>query len=620
MNEIFDSELSKDNEANTVNPDSNSASAESQQEEPTESFSTDTDTNLSKEELLLKMKSFLTDENMPARNIVESIRHEFQKAVNAEKEKLKSEFEASGRNEDENFEEIPVPGEEEFRNLYNQIKEKRSELLAKDEAEKEENLKKKQAIIEALRLLSEESAGDFGKQFNEFKKLQREWNEIKQVPLAKVNELWKSYQIYSEKFYDLVRINNEMRDYDFKKNLELKNAIIEAVDRLKDESDPVSAFYQLQNFHQEWREIGPVSKDIREEIWTKFKDASTVINKNYQKHFEALKVQEEENLAKKTEICEKIESIDLDELKNFKDWDAKSKEILELQALWKTISFVPKKMNSLIFDRFRAACDRFFEAKAQYFKSIKEEYDQNLTKKIALCEKAEALKDSTDWKRTGDELIAIQKEWKAIGQIPRKFSDSIWKRFVTACDYFFEQKKKNTSSQHEEELANLAKKKQIIADINAISTDLPAEEARTQLKALLNQWHEVGFVPFREKDKIYKEMQKAADLQFDRLRIDKSERRMQAFRSSIEGIAGGEKAKGKLFYERDRLMRQFDKVKSEIQTYENNIGFLSVSSKGGGGLLKDMEHRIQALKDELGILVKKIETIDTNLNTEEKED
>ncbi|OJU54352.1 MAG: hypothetical protein BGN96_16740, partial [Bacteroidales bacterium 45-6] len=465
--------------------------------------------------------------------------------------------------------------------------------------------------------VEEASGEEFSKQYNEFKKLQQEWNEIKLVPQAKLNELWKSYQIYSEKFYDLVRINNELRDYDFRKNLELKTSIIEAVERLQNEPDPVSAFYQLQNFHQEWREIGPVAKEIREETWARFKEASSAINKNYQKHFESLKEQEEENLVKKTEICEKIEAIDLDVLKNFKDWDSKSKEILELQALWKTISFVPKKLNTQIFERFRAACDRFFEAKAVFFKTLRDEFDQNLAKKTALCERAEALKDSTDWKKTGDELVAIQKEWKTIGQVPRKYSDTIWKRFVTACDHFFEQKKKNTSSQHEEELANLEKKKQIIIDILAISPEIPAEEARVKLKELLNSWHEIGFVPFKEKDRIYKEMQKAADAQFDRLRIDKSERRLQAFKSSIEGIAGGEKAKGKLYYERERLMRQFDKVKGEIQTYENNIGFLSVSSKGGGGLFKDMEHKIQSLKDELKILIKKIETIDTNLNSEE---
>lgn len=616
MNEILDSELPKENGANEVTPVEETSFLDAQPEEPTEELLSENE-QLTKDEIIQKLNGFLADENLPARAIVESLKHAFFKIVAAENEKAKAEFVENGNNT-QDFAENTSAEEEEFKTLYNKIKEKRAQAFVKEEALKEENLKRKLNIIESIRVLVEEASGEeFSKQYNEFKKLQQEWNEIKLVPQAKLNELWKSYQIYSEKFYDLVRINNELRDYDFRKNLELKTSIIEAVERLQNEPDPVSAFYQLQNFHQEWREIGPVAKEIREETWARFKEASSAINKNYQKHFESLKEQEEENLVKKTEICEKIEAIDLDVLKNFKDWDSKSKEILELQALWKTISFVPKKLNTQIFERFRAACDRFFEAKAVFFKTLRDEFDQNLAKKTALCERAEALKDSTDWKKTGDELVAIQKEWKTIGQVPRKYSDTIWKRFVTACDHFFEQKKKNTSSQHEEELANLEKKKQIIIDILAISPEIPAEEARVKLKELLNSWHEIGFVPFKEKDRIYKEMQKAADAQFDRLRIDKSERRLQAFKSSIEGIAGGEKAKGKLYYERERLMRQFDKVKGEIQTYENNIGFLSVSSKGGGGLFKDMEHKIQSLKDELKILIKKIETIDTNLNSEE---
>jgi hypothetical protein len=616
MNEILDSELPKENGAKEVKPIEETSSPDIQPEDTTEELLAENE-QLTKDEIIQKLKSFLADANLPARAVVESLKHAFFKIVTAENEKAKTEFVENGNNLDD-FVESSSAEEEEFKNLYNKIKEKRAEAFVKEEALKEENLKRKLAIIESIRILVEEANGEeFSKQYNEFKKLQQEWNEIKLIPQARLNELWKSYQIYSEKFYDLVRINNELRDYDFRKNLELKTAITEAVERLQNEPDPVSAFYQLQNFHQEWREIGPVSKEIREETWVRFKEASSAINKNYQKHFESLKVQEEENLIKKTDICEKIEAIDLEALKNFKDWDSKSKEILELQAFWKTISFVPKKLNTQIFERFRAACDRFFEAKAAFFKTLRDEFDQNLAKKTALCERAEALKDSTDWKKTGDELVAIQREWKTIGQVPRKYSDSIWKRFVTACDYFFEQKKKNTSSQHEEELANLEKKKQIIKDINDIPADIPAEEARTKLKELLNLWHEIGFVPFKEKDKIYKEMQKAADAQFDRLRIDKSERRLQAFKSSIEGIVGGEKAKNKLYYERERLMRQFDKIKGEIQTYENNIGFLSVSSKGGGGLFKDMEHKIQSLKDELKILIKKIETIDTNINNEE---
>lgn len=568
--------------------------------------------SFTKEEIIKSLQELSAKAEVPTRAEVDSLKQSFYKLKSAENEILKEQFVADGG--DANSFVIPTdPIEEEFKTLLNIIKEKRAKALADEEKVKEDNLVKKEKIIEAIKNLTE-STDDFNKLYKEFKDLQQQWNEIKLIPAAKVNEIWKAYQLHSEKFYDLIKINNEFRDYDFKKNLEIKTSICEVVEKLQEEPDVVSAFHQLQNFHQQWREIGPVAKEFRDEIWERFKAASTEINKKHQSHFENLKGQEENNLIEKTAICDTLKAIDYSQLKNFKDWDEKSHEIIALQAKWKTIGFVPKKVNSQIFEQYRALCDTFFEKKAEFFKHQKDDMEENLNKKKALCEKAEGLKDSTDWRKTTDELIAIQKEWKTIGAVPRKYSDAIWKQFVTACDYFFEQKNSNTSSQKEEEVANLAKKKEIIEKVNALSEQTDLADPMATLRELMDEWHQVGFVPFKEKDKIYKEYQAALDAQFDRLKMDKSERRLQSFKSNVDDIAKSERPKGRLFRERDKLMHQFNKVKSDLQTYENNMGFLSIS-KGASGLLKDMEHKIQDLKNELELIAQKIETIDNNLNS-----
>lgn len=565
---------------------------------------------LTKDEIITKLEELSKHEHVPSRAEVEGLKHAFYKLKSTETDNLKNLFIADGGEADDFIAPLD-PLEEEFKNLLNIIKEKRALALVEEEKEKEDNLAKKYQIIDSLKNLTE-STEDFNKLYKEFKDLQTQWAEIKQVPASKVNELWKSYQTYSEKFYDLIKINNEFRDYDFKKNLDLKTAICEAAEKLQSEADVVSAFHQLQNFHQQWREIGPVAKELREQIWERFKSASTEINKRHQSHFELLKGQEENNLAEKTAICEALKAIDYSSLNSFKSWDDKSKEVIEFQAKWKTIGFVPRKFNNQIFEEYRALCDTFFEKKADFFKHQKDEMEANLEKKRALCEQAEALKDSTDWKKTANELISIQKTWKTIGPVPRKYSDIIWKQFVSACDYFFEQKNKNTSSQKDEELANLEAKKAIIAKINTLEQSGSSDEM-SALREYMNEWHEIGFVPFKEKDKIYKEYQAALDIQFDRLKMDKSERRFQSFKSNLEDITKSEKPKGRLYKEREKLMYQFNKVKSDLQTYENNMGFLSIS-KGAGGLLKDMEYKIQDLKNELDLIVQKIETIDNSLN------
>jgi len=569
---------------------------------------------LSKEQIIDKLTTIVEKPvTESARNEVDLLKQAFYKIKKAEIEIAKQDFIANGGNE-EDFQPEIEEVEEKLKSLLQTFREKKALLVAEEEKQKEANLASKQTIIERLKVLIE-SQDDFYKVYNEFKKLQQEWKEIKQVPQTKLNELWKEYQIYNEKFYDLLKINNEMRDYDFKKNMELKEALCEAVERLENESDVISAFHQLQKLHQEWREIGPVAKEFRDSVWERFKKASSVINKLHQAHFDSLKALEERNLEEKTAICEEMESINYDALKGFKNWDEKNKRVLELQEKWKTIGFAPKKSNVKIFERFRTACDLFFQKKSDFYKNLKEGMDENLKKKEALCQKAEALKDSQDWKETSDKLISLQKEWKNIGAISRKHSDAMWKRFISACDYFFEQKNIHFSSQKTEEMENLNRKKALIEKINAIDESLPHTEAITIIREIIAEWNNIGFVPFREKDKIYKEYRTAIDKHFDRLKIDESERRLQSFKSNLSDLkAGGSKSKNKLLNEREKLVRTYERLKSDIQTYENNIGFLSISSKGGGGLVKEMNRKIESLKEELKLIEKKIQVIDESLD------
>lgn len=571
---------------------------------------------LTKEEIVIKIKAFLNSESLPARSEIDALKQAFYKLKSTETDALRAEYMTKNDGSSEGFVVEPDLLEEELKTSLTAIKEKRAKLVEEEEKVKEKNLERKLKIIDNIKALTE-STDDFGKLYKEFKDLQQEWNDIKLVPQGKVKELWRSYQIYTEKFYDLLKINNELRDYDFKKNLELKTAICESVEVLNNEPDIISAFYQLQNFHQQWREIGPVAKELRDELWERFKNASTEINKKYQEHFVSLKASEDDNLAEKTAICEALKAIDYSLLVSAKAWDEKTKEVIELQSKWKKIGFVPRKVNTQIFEEYRSLCDNFFEKKADFFRMQKDEMEGNLEKKKALCERANSLKDSTDWKKTGEELVSIQKEWKTIGPVPRKYSDTLWKEFIAACDYFFEQRNKATSNQKEEEVANLNMKKELIQRINEMDQSLENDEAFAQLKKYMEEWNSIGFVPFKEKDKIYKEYQSALDIHFDRLKINKSERRLQNFKSTIEDMSKSDKSGSRLILkERDKLIHQFNKIKSELQTYENNMGFLSIS-KGSGGLLKEMNSKIENLKNELDIITKKIEAIDENMDQNE---
>lgn len=566
---------------------------------------------LTKEEILTKLTELVEASTDVPHGDVEALKQAFYKLHRYEVEEQKKAFVAGGGDE-KDF--VPPADETEnkIKELLATYKEKRSVLLAEEERVKEANYALKLQLIDQLKALTE-SQEDFSKLYNTFKEIQQRWNEAKLVPQEHANELWRNYQVYREKFYDIIKINNQFRDYDFKKNLEMKTALCETVERLENEPDVISAFHQLQKLHQQWREIGPVARELREDLWARFKAASTVINKRHQEHFEKLKEKEQENLVAKTAICEEIEAIDFTALKTFKDWEAKNKEVIGLQEKWKTIGFAPKKHNVKIFERFRAACDVYFSKKSEFYKTVKGEMEKNLNAKRALCEQAEALKDSTDWKATTETMIALQKEWKTIGPVGRKHADAIWKRFITACDYFFEQKNKTVSSKKTTEQANLVEKKELIDKIKALEEIEDYDEALATLRDYMAEWNSIGFVPFKEKDKIYKEYHEAVDEQFDRLNVDRNDRRMQSFRNNLSEMTSGEKGKGRLFTEREKLMRMYERMKSELQTYENNIGFLSVSSEGGDGLLKEMERKIEKLKEDMALTVKKIDAIDENL-------
>lgn len=492
--------------------------------------------------------------------------------------------------------------EDDYKEAMGVIKQKRNALLEQQEAEREENLQKKLAIIERLKSISEGVIDSNA--YNEVKQIQQEWKEIKNIPAGRVNEVWKSYQLYMEKFYDLLKLNNEFREYDFKKNLEIKTRLCEEAEKLAEEADVVAAFRQLQKLHQEYRETGPVAKDLREALWTRFKNASTEVNKRHQSHFEAIKEAEQNNLDQKTVICEIVEGMELDRLTGFAQWEEKTKEVLALQAKWKTIGYAPQKMNVKIFERFRQACDNFFSRKAEYFKQYKESMNENLGKKKALCEQAEALKDSTDWKETADKLTKLQKEWKTIGAVPHKQSDAVWKRFIAACDYFFEQKGKATSSQRSVEGENLAKKREIIARLTELNEGEVADSVERDVRALMKEWNAVGHVPFKEKDKVYKEYRTVVDALFDKFNISASQKNLNKFRSNLAG--GG----NSLTREREKLMRSYEMKKNEIQTYENNIGFLTSSSKKGNSLVAEMNRKIEKLKADLQLIVDKIKVID----------
>ena len=562
-----------------------------------------------KKEVLDRVKEIAHGEEAPQKEEVEYLKTAFYKLHIAEREAQLKEY-IDGGGDPEAYQITPDEDEEVFKAEMGVIKERRQQIFREQEAEKEENLKKKQAIIEKIKAMVT-SPEEASKTYQEFKALQQEWREIKAVPAESANELWRNYQLYVEQFYDLLKLNSEARELDFKKNLEAKTRLCEAAEKLADETDVISAFHQLQQLHQEYREIGPVSKELREEIWQRFKAASTVINKRHQQHFEDLRAREEDNLVKKTALCEKVEAINGEENKGSGDWERHTQEIIAIQAEWKTIGFAPQKMNVKIFERFRAACDDFFARKAEYFKTLKDSFKENADKKRALIEKAKALQDSTEWRSTSDKLIALQKEWKTIGVVPKKLGDQLWEEFLGACNRFFEARNAAGAGQRNEEHENLEKKRDVIERLKAVAEEA-GEGLQEKVQKLVEEYNAIGHVPFKEKDKIYEEYHAVLDKLYKELNVSVAKKRLNKFKDSLKQVA--ERGEGALDNERQRLMRQYDNLKQEIHTYENNLGFLTASSKKGNSLIEEMNRKIQKLKDDMQLVKEKIKAIDAENN------
>lgn len=559
-----------------------------------------------KKEVVERLKEIAASDENPDKDEIDLLKTVFYKLHITEREARMKEY-IDGGGDPEAYQIMPDEDEETFKQQMAIVREKRARIFQQQEAEKQANLEKKLEIIEKIKAMAT-SPDEANKSYNEFKELQQQWKDIKNVPADRASELWRNYQLYVEQFYDLLKLNSEAREYDFKKNLETKTKLCEAAEKLADEEDVISAFHQLQELHQQYRETGPVAKELREQIWTRFKAASTVINKRHQQHFEDLRSKEEENLTLKTALCEKVEEISKLENKTASDWEKRSKEIIDIQNQWKTIGFAPQKMNVKIFERFRAACDDFFGRKSEFFKEMKQAYAANIEKKKALVEKAQALADSTDWKVTSDKLINLQKEWKTIGVVPKKIGDQLWHDFLNACNKFFEARNAANAGARNEERENLEKKRSIIEQIKALVADA-ANATREKVQALTDEYNKVGHVPYKEKDTLYAAYHEALDAIYKELNISNKRRRLDDFKSNIRNMA--KRGEDAIDNERGRLTRRFEQLKQEIQTYENNLGFLNASSKKGNSLIDEMNRKVQKLRDDLELVRQKIKAIDT---------
>ena len=566
----------------------------------------------SREQIIERIKALL---EMP----VEEVKDEIDALKQLYYKQRKNEIEEAHRKYDEKTDgekgefQIPFDSlEDTLKGLLNVFKEKKAAYIEAIEKEKEENLARKHAILDEIKGYLQDP-DNIGKYYNDFKERQQAFKEIVNVPASAVSELWKNFQTYSENFYDLLKIHKELRDYDFKKNLEQKISLCEQAEALAENTDILDAFKTLQSLHEEWRGIGPVAKEMREEIWNRFKEASTVINKRHQQYFETIKATEQANEQSKIALCEEIEAIDLSSLQSFSAWDEMTKKVLDMQERWKAVGFASRKVNAQLFERFRKSCDLFFSRKADYYKSVKDTMSVNLEKKRALCEQAEALKESTDWRAVSDKLTQLQKEWRTIGAVPRKYSDTVWKRFTEACDYFFERKKQEFASKRSEEQDNLSAKQAVIEKLNAIDETLDKNEGLVQVRALMAEWAAIGHVPFKEKDKLRKQYQTALDSHFKRWNMKETRNRLDAFSNTVEELASSDQAQNKLYRERERLMRAYEGLKNNLQTYQNNMGFLNVSSKSGNKLIEDLERKIEKLKDDMQLIAQKIGLIDEKL-------
>lgn len=558
-----------------------------------------------KQEVLERVKEIARSAEAPNKEELDHLKTTFYKIHLAERDAQTKEYLEKG-GDPEKFVLLPDDTEEAFKAEMQIIKEKRAKIFLEQEEEKQENLAKKLDIIEKIKAMAT-SPEEANQSYNDFKALQQEWKEIKTVPADKANELWRNYQLYVEQFYDLLKLNSEAREYDFKKNLEAKTALCEAAEKLDEEPDVISAFHQLQDLHQQYREIGPVAKELREQIWSRFKAASTVINKKHQQYFEDIRAKEEKNLEQKTALCEKLEAIDLDAIKTAAQWEATTKEVIAMQQEWREIGFAPQKMNVKIFERFRTINDVFFSKKAEFFKELKSQYSDNLEKKQELVKKAQELADSTEWKKTGDKIIALQKEWKTVGVVPRKQGELLWKDFLDACNKFFEARNKANAGTRNTEHSNLAKKREVVAKLKELLEN-PVENVQQALQKLTEEYNSIGHVPFKEKDNIYKEYHAVLDKIYKDLHISNAKRRLDNFKSNLKNVA--EKGSDALDNERGRLLRRYDQLRSDITTYENNLGFLNAASKKGNSLVEEMNRKVQKLKDDLELVKQKIKAID----------
>ena len=558
-----------------------------------------------KQEVLERVKEIARSAEAPNKEELDHLKTTFYKLHLAERDAQSKEYLEKG-GDPEKFVLLPDDTEEAFKAEMQIIKEKRAKIFLEQEEEKQENLAKKLEIIEKIKAMTT-SPEEANQSYNDFKALQQEWKEIKTVPADKANELWRNYQLYVEQFYDLLKLNSEAREYDFKKNLEAKTALCEAAEKLDEEPDVISAFHQLQDLHQQYREIGPVAKELREQIWSRFKAASTVINKKHQQYFEEIRAKEEKNLEQKTALCEKLEAIDLDAIKTAAQWETTTKEVIAMQQEWREIGFAPQKMNVKIFERFRTINDVFFSKKAEFFKELKSQYSSNLEKKQELVKKAQQLADSTDWKKTGDKIIALQKEWKTVGVVPRKQGELLWKDFLDACNKFFEARNKANAGTRNTEHSNLAKKREVVAKLKDLLEN-PVENVQQALQKLTEEYNSIGHVPFKEKDNIYKEYHEVLDKIYKDLHISNAKRRLDNFKSNLKNVA--EKGSDALDNERGRLLRRYDQLRNDITTYENNLGFLNAASKKGNSLVEEMNRKVQKLKDDLELVKKKIKAID----------
>ena len=564
-----------------------------------------------KEGIIARLKEIVANGESISRTEVEQLKQAYYKlhnaAVNAAHEAF---IQAGGSAED--FTPPADPSEETFKAEMSCIRELRTQAAQELEEQKQANLERKLAIIEQIKQMSA-TPDEADKNYDAVKQLQNEWKEIKLVPAERATELWKNYQHYVDQFYDQLHLNHEFRDYDFKKNLEIKTRLCEAAERLVDVPDPVSAFHQLQKLHQEFRETGPVAKELREALWNRFKEASTAVNKRHQAHFEALKARENENLQQKTALCEQAEAVDTEALKTFADWDKATRHMLELQAQWKTIGFTPKKDNTRIFERFRAACDKFFTQKTAHFKAQRETFQANQQLKNKLCEQAEALSESTDWASTTNKLIALQKEWKTIGPVAHKASEALWKRFNTACNRFFDRKNEATAAQRQEEEANLLQKQDIIARLEKLADGPEVDDARATLQSLQEEWNATGHVPFRKKEKMYKRYREVCDRLYEQLHVSARRRSVDNFRRNAAAKGGNDLSRELL-----RLRSAYDAKRQEIQNYETNLTFLNSKSKAGNTIVEEITRKVNSLKADLAALDEKIKAATEQLRKAEE--